>query len=287
MVIRNENILLLSDQDKKKYERVLLKYYIDQGLSESDAQFKINEVFAQCQIGWDHCPRNIDTRIKMKTGFQWKSHENLHPRKKKELEVEVVEESNEEIGTDGYLFKYLTKGEQNWWNERKESYRKEFEFNNSSDFTLLTQLLFEELLQRRLFVSQLQNKRRDYNKQFNDSLKRVADLQVKLGITRGQRAGILDNIDGNIADISVSLEEKLEHLKEIESNETQEELMYGHLKAQKPPYNILPPKEKIEAILKTGEDYIPQADEKLIKEVEKIEPLLERTRDELPIGEII
>jgi len=287
VIVKNTNIIILSEDEKQKYTDVLVKYYAEKGLSEHDALSKIEEVFAECQMGWERAPKDISTRIKVKTGFQWISHENLKPRQKKDINIKPIEESPEEIGTDNYLFKFLSQSEQNWWNDRKVTYEKEFDFNNSSDQPLFTQLLFEELIQRRLFISQLKNPHESLDKQLNDSLKRVTELQIKLGITREQRAGVLDKIDGNIAEISVSLDDKLKKIDEEEENLTKEELMYGHLKAQRPPYNILPPKEKIEAILKTGEGYVSQIDEPQVREEPPDKEPVIPQRIELPMGEVL
>jgi hypothetical protein len=203
-------VILMNQDDRDKYTYALSQYYVDKGKSTAEAIEIISTIFAECQMGWERCPNDLDTRIKIKSGFQWKSHENLKPRQKKvpSLSVEVVEE--EDSGKNDIL-KYLTNAEKECWISREESYAKEFEFNNSSDRPLLMQLLFEEIFQRRIFIHQLQNKDADLSKQMTASVQRLTELQEKLGITREQRAGILDNIDGNIANISVDLEEKLKH----------------------------------------------------------------------------
>jgi len=280
------SVILMNQDDRDKYTYALTKYYADKGKSTAEASEIIATIFAECQMGWKRCPKDLDTRIKIKSGFQWKSHENLKPRQKKvpSLSVEVVEEN--EDSSKNYIFKYLTNAEKECWIAREESYFKEFEFNNSSDRPLLMQLLFEEIFQRRIFIHQLQNKDADLSKQMTASVQRLTELQEKLGITREQRAGILDNIDGNIANIAVDLEEKLKHIEEVEKSYDVEELLYANLKAQRPPNNVLPPRDKIEAILKAGEGYVPGTDEEVIR-IEEPEKLIETKEVDLPMGVVL
>ena len=244
--------IVITREDIEKWTPVLKKYF--SGKSSGDLQNIFNKynvedidelldkIFAECQTGWNRAPYNLDTRIKIKTGFQWRSHENLRPREKKqETEQEVKEEEN--------VFNTMSDKEKEWWGNRKMEYLDDFDFNKSSDIPLLDQLLLEELLQRRIFYKQLKNKDHDYNKQLNDGLKRIADIQTKLGITREQRAGVLNKIDGNIAQISVELNEKLAKMSDELKKEYEEEMKYLSIRNQREPANILPPLAKIEALL--------------------------------------
>ena len=277
----------MTDEDKQRWYNPLLEYFLSKDMTEFDAVKKIEETFAVCQLGWNRAPRDIDTRIKVKTGFQWKSHQNLKPNRKN---FEPIKPDPKEKPTfeDYDIQKSMTQSEKNWWKERMGIYMKDFEFNISSDAPLLNQLLVEELIQRRLFSAQLKNPKTDYSKQLNDSLKRISEVQQRLGITRQQREGQLNNIDGNVAELALKLEEKLKQMPEKLKAEYEEELYYDNLKKQKPPINILPPIEKIEALLNVDGkisasldgDKISEISEAVAKEVMKEKP----PKKELPDG---
>lgn len=243
----SEKAIMMTDADRVKWYDVLVEYYRKKGMDEADIILTIDKVFAQAQVGWNRAPNDIDTRIKMKTGFQWKSHNNLKPKQKQVLEKSIATEEDDDEDID--LVKSMNKFEQAWWRERREIYQQDFEFNDSSDKPLLDQLMLEELMQKRLFKSQIKNKNQNYGKQLTESLKRVTELQTKLGITREQRAGIMNKIDGNVAHLALSLEEKLRDMPERMRKEYEDEVYYQNLKDQKPPINILPPLSKVEAML--------------------------------------
>ena len=242
-------VILMDDEDKQRWYKSLQQYYSEKGKSESDIPRIIDKVFADVQTGWNHAPNDLDTRIKMKTGFQWKSHENLIPNRQTIEDIITKDEDDVELAS-GDLLSAMNKEEQKWYLDRIQTYAQDFDFNQSSDKPLLDQLMVEELIQRRIFYIQLKYPNKDYNKKLTDSLKRIAEIQIRLGITREQRSGLLDKIDGNVAQISVELDEKLANMPEQLKKEYEEELYYLNLKKQKPPINVLPPVEKIEALLK-------------------------------------
>lgn len=241
--------IVLTQEDIERWTPVLTTHYRNRGLSEDEIQKTIQSVLAECQTGWNRAPRDLDTRVKMKSGFQWKSFENLRPRKKEE-EPEV--DLEEDVDFD--FFSTMNEKERTWWDQRLSEYKKDFDFNASSDKPLIEQLLAEELIQRRVVNKQLKFRDRDYSKQLNDGLKRVTELQIKLGITREQRAGVLNKIDGNVAQIAVELDEKLAKMPEELRKQYEEEMKYASMKAQRPPINILPPIERVEALLGGGHE---------------------------------
>lgn len=257
--------ILMTDKDKERWFPLLEEYFRDKDIPESDITNKIEKIFAECQLGWDRAPRDLDTRIKMKTGFQWQSHANLMPNRKKEEEAEIIKEKVDVA--DISLFDTMSKSEVVWWQERLSIYKKDFEFNDSSDKPLLDQLLVEELVQRRLFKLQLSNKERDLSKRLTDSMKRVTELQTKLGITREQRAGIMNKIDGNVAQLALSLNEKLENMPEKIKKDYEDELYYRNLKNQRPPINILPAPEKLQAMLNVDGEVSANLDSSRITEI--------------------
>jgi len=261
----SEKSIIMTDNDRERWHDVLMEYYRKKGTDEEDAQKEINKVFAQSQAGWNRAPNDIDTRIKMKSGFQWKSHNNLKPRQKQIEESATSQSVDDDDNID--LISSLSASEKEWWISRKDIYTRDFEFNDSSDSPLLDQLLLEELMQKRLFKMQVRYKDRNFSKQLTESLKRVTELQTKLGITREQRAGIMNKIDGNVAHLALSLQEKLLAMPETMKAQYDEELKYQTLKDQRPPINILPPLEKVEALLNVDGKVSANLDSSKISEI--------------------
>lgn len=287
-------LMIMSDKDKQKWYKLLLDYYIKKGLTEDKAMEKIDKIFDEVQVGWERAPYSLATRIKMKTGYQWKSHSNLQPRKKlDENEKESIEEDKDENEfTDQYFFNSMTKGERKWWEEREKIYFRDFDFNNSSDKPLVQQLLVEELLQRRLFKKQIAYPKNDYGKRMTENLKRITELQTKLGITREQRAGIINKIDGNVAEIALELEEKFKKMPEELKAMYEQEAKLQFQKDQKPPNNVLPPIEKMKAMLQLNgknPEVIEEAQTKKIAEeialsLNDKKEVPKKTEKELPDG---
>lgn len=240
----------MDQDDIARWKGPLIQYYVkSKGLSEKDAKIAISQVLDEVKAGWNRAPKDIDTRIKMKTGFQWVSQENLNVKKLQIKKVPVGKEVPTSSGSESFLYDNLDDEEKLWWDRRKDEYNHDFIFNESSDKPLLVQLLFEELMQKRLFLKQLDSDEQVYGKLLTESLKRVTELQIKLGITREQREGALDNIDGNVAEISISLDKKLDTMPKQMKLDYDEEFRYTALKNQRPPINILPAKETMMAII--------------------------------------
>lgn len=277
----DSSTIIMNDKDRERWYGPLAEYYRKKGIDESSLKDTIEEIFKEAQIGWPRAPHNLDTRIKIKSGYQWKSHANLSPRVAGVQAEEIVEEESDIDVSDNYVMNSLNQSEKEWWKNREAEYIKDFDFNNSSDKMLLQQLLVEELLQRRVFVKQLKEKDHDYGKMMNDAIKRISEIQQRLGITREQRAGILDNVDGNVAQLALALDKKLEVMPELMKKQYEEELYYENIKSQRPPNNILPPIEKIEALLQVDgklsanldSQKISEITETVAKEVENSAPL--------------
>lgn len=240
----------MDQDDIARWKGPLIQYYVkSKGLSEKDAKIAICKVIDEVKAGWNRAPKDIDTRIKMKTGFQWVSQENLNVKKLQIKKAPVGKEAPTSSGSESFLYDNLDDEEKLWWDRRRDEYNHDFIFNESSDKPLLVQLLFEELMQKRLFLKQLDSDEQVYGKLLTESLKRVTELQIKLGITREQREGALDNIDGNVAEISISLDKKLDTMPKQMKLDYDEEFRYIALKNQRPPINILPAKETMMAII--------------------------------------
>ena len=285
----NNYSISMSDSDKERWAEPLREYYRKkETLTEDQIEKEITRVFAEVQVGWNRAPSDLDTRIKMKTGFQWKSHANLKPNWKEvdEGTPAVVEEA--ENDSNDASDKFMQKWEIEFRDTRLQEYAEDFDFNESSDKLLLYQLVTEEIIQQKLVRLQFQNPKQDYNKRLTDNLKRITDIQQRLGITREQRAGVLDKMDGNVAQLAVSLEEKLKAMPDKLRQEYQEIVHYRNLKDQRPPENVLPPIEKIEALLSVGgkitanlqSDKISEIVEEVGKEISNQDPPPKKTLPE-------
>ena len=92
------NRIILSESEKDNWISILFEYYSTKGFSENEANSKIEAVLQESQIGWKNAPKNIDDRIKLKSGFQAKSHENLKPNFKINVPVEEPEAEDPDQG---------------------------------------------------------------------------------------------------------------------------------------------------------------------------------------------
>jgi len=272
-------VIEITQEDRARWFPVLTEYYLNRGKTPAEVPQIVEKVLAECSLGWNRAPRSLDDRIKFKSGFQCPSHANLKPNWSKDHEepFTIKEEKEESFVLDDHM----TKAEKEWFDKRREEYQRDFDFNNSSDKPLLDQLLFEELVQRRLHILQLKNSKVDYSKRLTDSLKRVTETQTKLGITREQRAGVLDKVEGNVAQISVMLQEKLAKMPDNMKHDIEEELYFQSIKDQREPINLLPPIEKMEAMLNVGGKLSVNIDSSKISEItESVAVELKNKREE-------
>lgn len=281
----------ITQEDRNRWRPPLLEYYKkNRGMDDFEAKEKIKAVFVKAEKGWQKAPKDLDTRIKVLTGFQWDNQTNLNPIKPNIPKAPVGKEEKEgSKSSEHSIYDYLDSEEKKWWDIRFDEYKRDFEFNESSDKPLIVQLLFEELCQRRLFIYQIQNPNKDYSKRLNDSLKRVTELQTKLGITREQRSGALDNIDGNVAEISMHLDKKLELMPKEMKQQYDEELRFLSMKNQKPPINTLPSYDTMKAIISKGADGAKSSEisNKAAQEIHEAvyKEKQEEAKKELPDGE--
>jgi hypothetical protein len=144
----------------------------------------------------------------------------LYEKEREALGLEKTLEQQIETIYNDSLFNYLNLDEKNYWKVRDYEYRKEFDFNDSSDRILLEQLIYLEIMLRRIRLFRLTGK-------YNESIKGLDESKViddhrkameKLGILRIQRIQSDSNVEGNVGEISMSLDVKLEEIKAIKDN---------------------------------------------------------------------
>jgi len=122
--------------------------------------------------------------------------------------------------TNSEILKCLESDERKYWQLRNYQFRNEFEFNESSDKILLEQLLYIEVMLRRLRLYNLTGKARG-NLDGLDEKKLMEDHRKSLealGVLRVQRIDSDSNVEGNVGEISMLLDEKLNEIKQIKTD---------------------------------------------------------------------
>ena len=264
----------------------LYKYYREIGYKEN-IQDKVNEILEAASKGWEHAPRSFFVRVKTKIGqFQIsrfeKMKEEVHKlrnegyedeeiakiikRRKTKKDVPSLNIEKPVFGSS--FFDYLHGDEKLYWIQREKDYRREFDFNESSDKILLEQLLFNETMLFRIRKTLLTGEGKEEIKNLKESslLEEHKKISEKLGLLRIQRIQNDINIEGNVGEITLALEEKLLQAREISDKKTRVKVIERLRKI----YNNAVLKEEIEetieemALLKEAEimgdiNVVPQA----------------------------
>lgn len=211
-----------------------------------DLDTKVNDIIEKALTSWTGAPSDFMGRVRQLIGYRtiskWVS-DNLNTIKSEDsddyftikdplfkgmasLKIEEVPindiyntEKTVYIKDTNSIVDYLKKDEKSYWLKRQSQYEQEFDFNDSSDRILLEQLLYTELLLRRL---KLKNLNPDYNvdvKNLKESslLDEHKKLLEKLGVLRVQRIQLDQNIQGNVSQLSVILDDKLRDLRSLYS----------------------------------------------------------------------
>lgn len=107
------------------------------------------------------------------------------------------------------IYDILSPDEQDYYRLREQEFRKDFDFNNSSDWILLNSIIMEEILLSRFLRYQIQNPGRDLSEQLNSCKKRLNDALAALGATRKERLKIKkDDTTKDIASLISSFEKE-------------------------------------------------------------------------------
>ncbi len=226
---------------------------------------KIGEVIEECKVGWICAPRGFIKRVEWKT--KWNSAalknrldyvDNYHNAEQIAIQKELTDKKKTKELYPGVSAKslrdVLSVDEKKFWQEREAYYRQEFEFNNSADWSLLMQLLLEELTQYRLSRRRMQNPDDDLDFQLTSSNKRLLDAQKALGITREQRENASNETEGNVAQLSMLYEEKIRLIEKLEKKDRlEEEAMQIRHDNKDWPDTI--PRDVLDAMSKADDDY--------------------------------
>ena len=264
----------------------LYNYYHEIGYKEN-IQDKVNEILEAASKGWEHAPRSFFVRVKTKIGqFQISRFEKMKEEahklrnegyedeeiaqiiKRRKTKKDVPSLNIEKPVFGSSFFDYLHDDEKLYWIQREKDYRREFDFNESSDKILLEQLLFNETMLFRIRKTLLTGEGKEEIKNLKESslLEEHKKISEKLGLLRIQRIQNDINIEGNVGEITLALEEKLLQAREISDKKTRVKVIERLRKI----YNNAVLKEEIEetieemALLKEAEmmgdiNIVPQA----------------------------
>lgn len=199
------------------------------GVSKED---KINEVIEKAKKGWKCAANAFVPRVELLT--KWNSagiknlfgkQDNYKVAQQVKTAKEVREASKKMTGTiDKFeLARLLTGEEKKLFLERHQIYVDEFEMNESSDWSLLMQVLLEELRQYRLAKRSILHPDDDIEVELNESYKRMIAAQKSLGVTREQRESANKESEGNIAQLVKQYEEKKAFLEKRKKLDLMEE----------------------------------------------------------------
>lgn len=107
----------------------------------------------------------------------------------------------EENSVEGHLLAAMDEMERELFYRRKEEYLKEFDLNSSSDYTLLNDILFYEILKLRLMKVKLIDPTVDVDKILLECTDRIQRNLEALGMLRKQRLAQKEQVTTSIADL--------------------------------------------------------------------------------------
>lgn len=225
--------------------------------TDQEIKEAIDKLLNKAFDGWRNAPDVFIDRI----DFLLNSHRKFKvPTKELPSEEPILRDPitfvNDQIPKDvdertKEILEGMSKSERRFWKERFKIYNDEFNFNLSSDQTLIYQLLTEELIQHRLMVKKITDPEADTDQEMTNSMKRLKDCMEALGITRKQRqAAKSDDEDGSLSQIVAMVDKKARTVQLIEKRDIEEERMYAEIKASRGVTNNIPGIEDIKKIEK-------------------------------------
>ena len=215
-----------------------------------DIAKRVEEVVTKAMIRWTRAPKDFWERCITQIGYRAYSkyqrylkeleeakrlgleHEDWEEiykpeRKKKEFksndnQISSLPESLDLAQYSVYgdsLVDFLNGEEKKFWFKRELQYRREFDFNDSSDRILLEEAIYIEVLLRRVRIAKITGENLDKVKGLKeddliDNHRKVLD---KLGILRVQRIQFDSNIEGNVGEIALLLDEKIDGIKNLKN----------------------------------------------------------------------
>ena len=210
-----------------------------------DISVKVGKILSVCLEGWERAPDSFLERVKMKLGRKrvsyyekgnfgklpdelGKNNNRLIPKKEeigKKLQKETLSQIEQADTLELISPAFLSSEELKYVDDRKSTYNKEFEFNESSDQVLLQQILIDELIIRRINLARLQGSDDISQSDIDKIMDRFRKNLEKLGVLRVQRLELNSDIQGNVGQLSMELEKKLERIKKLKDKQLREEII--------------------------------------------------------------
>lgn len=206
----------LEKPSKKKLQQTeikLKKFFMTMDLTPMRLDERIRKTIETCIYGWYRCPGDFDKRILLKMGPNSKKLKKRRDKKR----YNKVRSAQKFVKSGFFNDIELSEDEAVFADGRYQSYTEDFEFNSSSDQMMLKQLIVDEILINRLEIERLMHVELDQNvEMLNEKIQdRYRKNLLNLGVSRQQRVEYDQNIEGNVGQLSMNVEGKLENIKEI------------------------------------------------------------------------
>lgn len=254
-------------EDEISFHKQRITPVIKARSKKDDVSNEVDSVIEDCINGWPNAPKSFANRITRRAKLYGIDGENTNNLKKP---------ANKKKDIDGFLsrrskklekfmalydpfVKKLTKVQQDHFFERLSFYLNEFDFNLSSDLTLLLQLIVSEISVSDKQVKMLKEKdikvQAAMSKFIMSINEEMLNLQKVLGITREQRQKGMGHAEGSISALAASVDEKIKNVGKIEAKEKEQEDLLMEAKMRRDDLNPIPddPTELAE-ILKSEEE---------------------------------
>jgi len=209
---------------------------------KKDIALKAGDIISQAIKGWTNASTDFGKRVKQKLGAQrvarfegrplaggFEEKKFSSPGRTPEtteqlLHKETMSQIEEIEPINLFSPAFMSSEELKFVQTRTEVYGKEFDFNESSDQVLLQQILIDELIIRRISMVRLSGE--DVPQTSIDKImERFRKNLEKLGVLRVQRLELNTDIQGNVGQLSLELDKKLERIRKLKPKEQREALL--------------------------------------------------------------
>ena len=242
-------------------------------LGKEDVEDKVDDIIQSCIEGWPKAPKSFAARIQKRAKLYGTDGENLQsivPAKKGRPAgvskvVNHTAEQRKSKRVEAFTKSYasfterLNDVQKAYFADRLDFYLSEFDFNMSSDLSLLMQLIMNELHISELQIDMVKiEEARDKIKVANaiDTLtNNVINVEKILGITREQRQKGMGGKEGSVAQVSMLYEDKINKIELIKKREREQGKLLLDAKKKKGDINLIPEsKQDLQDILNADEE---------------------------------
>lgn len=263
-------------EEEIAYHKRELVPIIQARLGKEDVEEDVEKILQDCIKGWPKAPKSFAKRVQKRAklyGTDGEGIDNLiqnkagrpkgrkSPSKPRANPTLSRMKARMEAFSKSYesFTKQLNEAQRAYFVDRLEFYIGEFDFNMSSDLSLLMQLIMDELhiseLQVAMVTAEKTSEKISITKAINVLTENVIGLQKILGVTREQRQKGMSGKEGSIAQISMSYEEKLTAIEKIARKEEEQERLLLQAKIKRGDQNKIPDdKNELKQILDAEEE---------------------------------